>query len=439
MDYVIIGGDAAGMSAAMQIVRNDKGANVTVLESGNYYSYAQCGLPYLLSGVVEDEEQLVARDVQTFREKHGIDARVEHTVTSIDTKKKTVSGDHFTVPYDKLLIATGARPIVPSDWGGGSLGRIHTLKTIPDAQQIMENLTDEVKHVTIVGGGYIGLEVAENLVLLNKKVTIINRSELLGAGFEKQMSTLIEDEAKKHGVELLLGEEVTSFEGDQDGNVAKVKTNRQSLDTDLVLVAVGVTPNTNFLQGSGLHLSDRKAIKVNAYLETNIPDIYAAGDCATQYHRLKQKDDFLPLGTHANKQGRLAGLNMIGLARPFQGVVGTAIMQFFDLTLARTGLNTAEATDLGFPCAVSETETSTSAAYHPNAERLHCLLVYHGDNEQVLGGQFIGKTGVDKRVDVLATALYFYVTMEEIENLDLSYAPPYNSVWDPLQQTARRR
>lgn len=438
MNYVIIGGDAAGMSAAMQIVRKEKEANVTVLESGNYYSYAQCGLPYLLSGVVEEADQLVARTVDTFREKHGIDARVEHTVTGIDIDKKTVSGKDFTVPYDKLLIATGARPIRP-DWKGMDLARVHTLKTIPDAKRIMENLTDDVKHVTIIGGGYIGLEVAENLVLLDKKVTIVNRSERLGSWFEKSMSSLIIEEAEKHGVELVLGETVKGLAGHPDGHVQEVITDSQKIQTDMVIVAVGVTPNTDFLSESGIHLSDKKAIKVNAYLETNIKDIYAAGDCATQYHRLKQKDDFLPLGTHANKQGRLAGLNMIGASRPFQGVVGTAIMQFFDLTLAKTGLNTVEATELGFPCAVSETETSTSAAYHPNAERLHCLLVYHGDTEQVLGGQFIGKTGADKRIDVLATALYYKVTMEEIENLDLSYAPPYNSVWDPLQQTARRR
>lgn len=253
------------------------------------------------------------------------------------------------------------------------------------------------------------------------------------------MSTLIQEEANKHGVELELGETVQSFKGDRNGVVSEVVTANKTIQTDMVIAAVGVTPNTDFLQGSGIHLSDKGAIKVNAYLESNMPDIYAAGDCATQYHRLKQKDDFLPLGTHANKQGRLAGLNMIGAARPFQGVVGTAIMQFFDLTLAKTGLSSVEAQELGFPCAISETETSTSAAYHPNAERLNSLLVYHGDTEQVLGGQFIGKTGVDKRVDVLATALYYKVTMEEIENLDLSYAPPYNSVWDPLQQTARRR
>ncbi|WYP26121.1 FAD-dependent oxidoreductase [Alkalihalobacillus sp. FSL W8-0930] len=438
MNYVIIGGDAAGMSAAMQIVRNDEDAKVTVLESGTYYSYAQCGLPYLLSGVVEEADQLVARNVETFREKHGIDARVNHKVTGVDPEQKTVRGDGFEVSYDKLLIATGARPVVP-DWDGMNLGRIHTLKTIPDALEIMNNLGEDVNHVTIVGGGYIGLEVAENMALLGKKVTIINRSERLGADFEKSMSSLIQEEATKHGVELILGATITGFSGDSDGNVQTVKTSEQTLQTDLVIVAVGVTPNTDFLEGTGIHFSPQGAIKVNAYLESNVPDIYAAGDCATQYHRLKKIDDFLPLGTHANKQGRLAGLNMIGHARAFQGVVGTAIMQFFDLTLARTGLSSREAQELKFPCAVSETETSTSAAYHPNAERIHSLLVYHRDTEQVLGGQFIGKTGVDKRVDVLATALYYSVTMEQIENLDLSYAPPYNSVWDPIQQTARRR
>ncbi|MFC0561086.1 FAD-dependent oxidoreductase [Halalkalibacter alkalisediminis] len=435
MKYVIIGGDAAGMSAAMQIVRADDEAEVTTLEMGAVYSYAQCGLPYVVGGVIDSFDSLIARDVETFREKYGIDARVNHEVTSVDMEKQTVSGDGFELEYDKLLIATGASPVMPP-WDGTDLDGIHTVKTIPDTKAIVEEL-DHISRVVIVGGGYIGLEMAENFVEIGKEVTMIERGPRLAKIFDEELSENIHAEARKHGITLKFNESVESFEGEQ--RVQRVITDKGVIDADLVVVAVGVRPNTSFLDGTGIHLFGNGAIKVNAFMQTNVENVYAAGDCATQYHRVKERDDYIPLGTHANKQGRLAGRAMVGNPRSFQGIVGTSIIKFFDLTLGRTGLAESEIKEMGYPFKTIAASVRHIAGYYPDSKKMDIRLSYHEETEQLLGGQIIGEAGVDKRIDVLATALFHRMRVSELEDLDLAYAPPYNGVWDPLQQVARRK
>ncbi|MED4128289.1 FAD-dependent oxidoreductase [Shouchella miscanthi] len=438
MNYVIIGGDAAGMSAAMQLVRNDAQADITVLEKGLYYSYAQCGLPYWIGGDIEKEEKLVARDADTYRIKHGIDARTEHEVTSIDVNEKRVIGKNFEIDYDKLLIASGARPFVP-DWNNNQLKGIYTLKTIPDAKKIIQRLKGKRRNITVIGGGSIGLEIAENVCKAGHKVRILERSARLAMNFDKEMTDHIHEKAIEKGIQLDLNHDIIGFEGDEEGNVTSVITNLSTCKTDLVIVAVGVRPNTDFLTNTGIHLDEHGAIKVNRYMETNLKDVYAAGDCATHYHRITDKDTYLPLGTHANKQGRIAGLNMCGKPRVFKGIVGTQIYQFFDLTLARTGLSSREIEELGYAYKCVQAKLPHVAAYYPTHEPILIRLQYNEKTGEVLGGQFIGTKGVDKRCDVLATALYHRMTMQDLEELDLGYSPPFNSVWDPLQQTARRR
>ncbi|MFC0471695.1 FAD-dependent oxidoreductase [Halalkalibacter kiskunsagensis] len=437
MKYVIIGGDAAGMSAAMQIVRGDESAEVKTLERGEVYSYAQCGLPYVAGGVIDSFDSLIARSVDTFRDKYGIDARINHEVKAVDVEKKLVSGDDFEVHYDKLLIATGASPVVPP-WDGADLQGIHSVKTIPDTKALVEDL-DGVSQIAVIGGGYIGLEMAENFVELGKEVTIIERGDHLAGIFDKDISEKIGEEARKHGVTLRLNESVESFEAGKSGRVQQIVTDKGRLDADLVVVAIGVKPNTGFLDGTGIHLHENGAIKVSRFMETNIRDVYAAGDCATQYHRMKERDDYIPLGTHANKQGRLAGRAMIGSPRPFQGIVGTSIIKFFDLTLARTGLSEAEIESQGYPFKTITASIPHIAGYYPEPKKMDIRLSYHAESEVLLGGQIIGEAGVDKRIDVLATALYHKMRISELEDLDLAYAPPYNGVWDPIQQVARRK
>ncbi|MFB5662760.1 FAD-dependent oxidoreductase [Alteribacillus sp. HJP-4] len=440
MHYLIIGGDAAGMSAAMQIVRNDKKAQVTTLEMGNIYSYAQCGLPYIISGAVKSTEDLIARDVKTFREKYGIDARVYHEAASVDPEAQLVRGMNlrdnkaFEISYDKLLIATGGAPFLPS-WPGRDLSGVHTLKTIPDLENIMDDLHGK-KDVTIIGGGYIGLELAENLVEKGIHVRMIERNNRLAKMFDKDMGELIQAEAEKHGIEICYEEQVELIEGTE--RVEAVVTDKKRHTTDAVIAATGIRPNTEFLKDTGIHLFDNGAVRVNNYLESNVTNIYAAGDCATQYHRIKEKDDYVPLGTHANKQGRAAGVNMAGGVKAFQGIVGTAILRFFDLTLARTGLSEMEAAAMNFPYSTVTHEASHIAGYFENKKKLHMKIIYRTDTDMIIGGQVIGEAGADKRIDVLATALFHRMSITDFEDLDLSYAPPYNGVWDPLQQTIRR-
>lgn len=441
MQVVIIGGDAAGMSAAMQIVRNEPNAKVITLEKGGIYSYGQCGLPYVIGGQIPSTDKLIARSVETFREKYNIDARIYHEVTKVDPKNKLVSGknlksgENFSFTYDKLLIATGVSPIIP-DWKGANLQGIHALKTIEDANQIIDGLNSDVKTVTIVGGGYIGLEMAEAFIHLGKKVRMIERNQQLAKIFDPDMAVHIHEEAKKHNIELLFEHSVTGFSG--EGSVQMIETDKGSYQTDFVLVAIGVRPNTSFLEGSGIQLTNRGVVQVNRYLQTNIPDIYAAGDCATHFHLVKELDDHIPLGTTANKQGRLAGLNMIAKPRTFKGIVGTSIMKFMDLTLARTGLSSREAEQLNLPFKTVKIKSNNIAGYYPGPEKMEIKLLYHVESKKLLGGQIIGGTGVDKRIDVLATALYHGMKIHELEDLDLSYSPPYNGVWDPIQQAARR-
>lgn len=441
MRYVIIGGDAAGMSAAMQIVRTDANARVTTLEQGQVYSYAQCGLPYAISRNVKSLDQLVARTPEVFRDRYGIDARIHHKVQKVDVKNnrvegiQTQTGESFELEYDKLLIATGARPIVPA-WLGIQLPGVYPLKTMADAEQIMADLEPSRQYVTIVGGGYIGLEIAESMVALGKQVRIIEIAPQLARVFDPDMAELIREEAEDNGIEVRTAEAVRGFSGSK--RVEQVHTDKGIYHTDLVILAIGVVPNTEFLRRSGIQLGVKGAVVVDPYMKTNISNVYAAGDCATQYHRIKEYNDYIPLGTHANKQGQVAGLNMAGRRTTFKGVLGSSIIKFFDLTLARTGLSEQEAQELGFAHQVISIKTRHIAHYYPGSRPMTIKLIYSPVDRRLLGGQIIGQAGVDKRIDVLATALHNQMTIDELLDLDLTYAPPYNSVWDPLQQAARK-
>ncbi|QDI91749.1 CoA-disulfide reductase [Salicibibacter halophilus] len=441
--YVIIGGDAAGMSAAMQIIRRDPNhAEVTTLERGGIYSYAQCGLPYVIEGSVNQTTDLIARSRETFQEKYGIDARTYHEVKSIDPNKQQVFGidlernQDFSISYDKLLIATGADPVIPPLPGNDAKG-VHTLKTIPDLEHLQSDLHQH-RQVTIVGGGYVGLELAEAFATQHIPVRLVERNRQLAKMFDGDMATLLHDEAEAQGIEIVFNKTVTELKADADGRVNALYADDEAFATDLVVFATGIKPNTSFLNGSGIRQNEKGAIHVNGHMKTNLANVYAAGDCALQYHRIKEQHDYLPLGTHANKQGRIAGTNMAGVDKSFQGVVGTAIFRFLRLTAARAGLSEKEAEALGIPAESVYYKGTDIAGYFTDKKPLHIKLVYRTDNHLLLGAQIIGESGVDKRIDVLATALFHSMSMDEFEDLDLSYAPPYNGVWDPVQQAARR-
>ncbi|MGE6517124.1 FAD-dependent oxidoreductase [Lysinibacillus sphaericus] len=439
MKYVIIGGDAAGMSAAMEIYRNVPGAEITSLERGFIYSYGQCGLPYVVDGRISSTKRLIARDVETFRDKYGIDARIGHEVEQIDVDKQLVlgtqaSGEPFEIAYDKLLIATGANPTMPVK-KGADLAGVHTVKTIPQLEDLLSDLTPDIEHVTIMGGGYIGLEMAETIHACGKKVRLIQRGSHVAKILDEELAQHVHDEAKKQDIELLLNTTVQAFEG--NGRVERVVTEAEALDTDLVIVATGIKPNTQFLEGTGIALAKNGAVIVNRHLETSVENIYAAGDCATHFNIVKERLDYIPLGTTANKQGRLAGLNMAGKFAPFRGIVGTSIVKFFNLSVGTTGINERMAKKLGYEYEAYKLSARHIAGYYPGAQRLYIKIVVRKRDQQLLGVQIVGPAGVDKRIDVFATALYNKMTLPDLLDLDLAYAPPYNGVWDPLQQAAR--
>lgn len=438
MKVVIIGGDAAGMSAAMEIVRARKDAQVVVLEKGPIYSYGQCGLPYAIDGRVNALEDLIARSVEQFRSKYQIDARIYQEVTQVDTTNKVVKGVHsltgksFEENYDQLLIASGATPIIPNIQGHKLKG-IHSVKTIPQMEILLQELPD-VQHVTVIGGGYIGLEVTEALTLRGLKVTLVQRDNQLMSVLEKTFAQKLLEEAHKNGVDVRLQQTVEAFEGDD--RVHTVITNEARVKTDLVIVATGISPNTQFAQhfqklGNGALVVDRQQ-------RTSIQDVYAAGDCASHFHRLKRADDYLALGTTANKQGRIAGRVIAGKEAAFNGIVGTSILQFFDLQIGLTGLTEREATEVGLTFNKYDWEANAVASYYKTPPKLQFQLLVESETERLLGLQMIGAMGVDKRIDVFATALYNEMTLAQLIDLDISYSPPFNGVWDPLLQVAKR-
>ncbi|WP_107838451.1 FAD-dependent oxidoreductase [Metasolibacillus meyeri] len=434
MKYVIIGGDAAGMSAAMEILRNVDNAEITTLERGEIYSYGQCGLPYVIDGRISSPDHLIARSALEFR-KRGIDARIHHEVQKVDFEAQVVKGRYraepFTVSYDKLLIATGASPTMP-DWEGAHLANIHTVKTIPQMNELLESLQD-TRHVTVLGAGYIALEVVEALKSRNLQVRLIHRGKQLMSLIDEQLAEHVLAEAQKHGVEVLLNEQVTGFSGAT--RVEAVITEQGSYPTDLVIVATGIKPNTAF--ADKLEQWGNGAIIVDEHMQTSIPNVYAAGDCVAHFNYVKGEYDYVALGTTANKQGRIAGLNMAGKTAHFKGVAGTAILKFFDLAIGMTGITSNDADKLGLAYDVYTHKANHIAGYYPDVQPIYLRMVVEKNTQKLLGLQAVG-AGVDKRIDVFATALAAEMTLPELLDIDLSYSPPFNGVWDPLLQIAKR-
>lgn len=441
MHYVIIGGDAAGMSAAMQILKHGEKANITILEAGDTYSYGQCGLPYYVGGTFADVNDVIARTPENYRE-FGMKAHVFTKVTAVNPITKKVSGIHtrtgepFTYAYDKLLIATGGHPVIPN-WPGNDLENIFPIKSIHDAMTIKERITSKkVQHVTIIGAGYIGVEMAEAFAKQGLHVRMLVRGKQLLKMFDPHMAKHITEEAEKYGIAIHFEENTERFIG--DATVKQVETDKGIYETDLVLVATGISPSIDFLKQTTIETGDKSAIVTNEWMETNIPDVYAAGDCAVAYHRILQKHVYIPLGTTANKQGRIAGLNMVGRKRSFKGIVGTSILQFMDLSLGKTGLSEEEAKAVSIPYEAVTVEVANQSDYFPTASTMHVKILYELGTRKLLGAQIIGKSGVDKRLDVLVTAITNEMTIDDLEDLDLAYAPPYNTVWDPIQKAARK-
>ncbi len=440
--FVIIGADAAGMSAASEARRVDPDLRITVFDRGRFASYSQCGLPYLVGGVVEDEVRLVARTIGEFAAR-GITVHLGHEVAAIEPDRRSVrvrnltGGNEWDELYDRLLIATGAAPVRPAA-PGLDLDGIFVLDVLEDALAIQAYIAERrPRRATIVGGGYIGLEMAENLVRLGLEVRLVQRGDQLFHAVDAEVATPLEAELERNGVDLSLSDSVfEACEEGRDGRVATVQTNRGEVPADLVILATGTRPAVEIAAAAGIRLGPTGAIAVDDRLRTNRPEVYAAGDCAEHWHRILRLPVWVPLGTTANKQGRIVGRNAAGGDDTFAGIVGTAITRVFGLEVGRTGLSEQGMREHGLDPIVTTIDSTDHAGYLPDAQPLTVKLVAERGTGRLLGGQAIGREGVDKRIDVLATALYTGLTVEDLTRLDLAYAPPFNSVWDPIQVAA---
>lgn len=439
--FVIIGADAAGMSAAAEARRADPALEIVAFDRGGFASYSQCGLPYLLGGVVAERRSLIARSVEEFAQR-GIAVRLGHEVLAIDPAVRSLrvrdlaSGAERDEPYDALLIATGAAPR-RLDLPGLGLAGVFKLDVMEHAIAIQEFMERErPRRAVIVGGGYIGLELAENLRRIGMEVRLVQRGPQLFTSADLEMTQPINAELARNGIDLSLSDSVLEACEGHEGRLACVQTSQGQVETDMLVLAVGVEPCAELARAAGARLGAAGAIGVDERLRTSLPDVYAAGDCAEHYHRVLGRPAWVPLGTTANKQGRIAGRNVAGGDERFAGIVGSAITRVFELEVGRTGLSEREARAAGLSCAAVTLESTDRAGYMPGARQLSVKLVAERGSGRLLGGQLVGYGGVDKRVDVLATALYAGLTVEDLTRLDLEYAPPFNSVWDPIQAAA---
>ncbi len=451
--FVIIGGDAAGMSAASKIKRALPEAEVLVFERGQVISYSACGMPYWIAGTVATDRELIVLTPERARRKRGIDVRIGHEVLAIDRAAKTVTvlrhatGERLIQPYARLLIATGARatrPPIP----GIDLPGIFTLRALADAQQIQQYLAKhEPKSAVVIGGGYIGVEMVEALRARQLTVQVIEQLPHLLTNFDPDMLEEVAATLRAHEVALLLSTRVERIARTAEHFVLTVAPSdgpgpTTQLTADLIIVAAGVAPNVELAEAAGLRLGTTGALWVDEQMRTSDPAIFAAGDCVEHQHLVLGRPAWIPLAPAANKGGRLAGENMAGGNATFPGIVGTAVVKVFDYTLACTGLNEAEAKASGqfgahgeFVGAATIRENDR-ASYWPGVTELQVKVVFDRRDGRLLGGQIVGRDGVNKRIDILATALHARMTVMQVGWLDLSYAPPYSPTWDPVQIAA---
>lgn len=435
MKVLIIGGVAAGMSAASKLKRMAKDTRIIVYEKGNHLSYGACGLPYYVSGENDDYKKMIIRTKEQF-EKIGIEAHLQHEAVKLVPEKKQVmirdrtSGRLFLDNYDKLLIATGASPVVP-DIPGVSLKNIHVLKTLEDGLSLKQAADNtNIRDVTIVGGGYIGIEVAEAMLRLGKKVSIIELSDRILNNFDAEITDIVTSHLSEKGVIVHLGEKVESFIGTNE--VRSVKTKNAEISANLVVIAAGVKPATRFLADTGIALGQNGAVIIDREMRTSIKDVYAAGDCAEVYHKVKEENAYIPLGTNANKCGRIVGANMSGQRSKYVGTLGSAALRVCDFELGKTGLSEADAKECGLYYATAFVEADDRPPYFPNHGKIWIKLVCEKPTKRILGAQAIGKDGVALRINTFAVAIHNNMCADDLGMTDLIYAPPFSGVWDAI-------
>lgn len=439
---LIIGGSDAGISAALRAREVNPTVEVTVVVADSFPNFSICGLPFYLSGEVSDWRHLAHRTTEEITHE-GIRLLLNHTAQAIDPVEKTVTvvdqeGQLRGLTYDQLVIATGAVPVRPSI-EGLDLPGVYLLHSMTDSFAIHQHLINRVpRSVVIIGGGYIGLEMADALTLRGLAVTVVEHSESVLKTVDPSLGQLISTELQRHGVKVINGVAIAVIE--QQGTQLVVSGSGSFQATsDLVLVAVGVRPLAALAESAGVSTGVRGAIQVNRVMKTSVPDIYAAGDCVETWHRLLNQFTYLPLGTTAHKQGRIAGENAVGGHREFAGSLGTQVVKIFELAAARTGLRDSEAQHAGINSVTVEMDTWDHKVYYPGAHKLRISITGEAQTGSLLGAQIVGhhQAEVAKRIDIFATALFHGMIIDELSDLDLSYTPPLSSPWDPVQMSAQ--
>ena len=438
MRIIIIGGIASGMSAAAKLRRLDKEAEIKVYEKTPIVSFGACGLPYFVGGFFDNENQMIARSPEKFRET-GIDISVEHEVIGVDTKNKKVTvknlktDEVFEDNYDKLMIATGASAIIPPI-KNFNIDNVHTLKSMEDGKILKEKMKDNsIKKVAIIGAGFIGLEAVEAAREHKKEVSVFQLEDrILKEVFDKEVTDLLEQELRDKGVNLYLNSTVTELKG--ENKVTKVVTQNEEVDADLVILATGVRPNTSFLKDTGIEMIKNGAIIVDKEGKTSIEDIYSAGDCATVTHILKPEPTYIPLATVANKFGRVVGENLGGKTLEYEGSLGSACIKVLDMEAGRTGLTENEASNLGIDFKTVFITDKNQTDYYPGQEEIAIKLIYNAKTKVILGAQVVGKKDAVQRTNALAVAIYAKLTIEQLGMMDFCYSPPFSRTWDILNR-----
>lgn len=435
MKIVVIGAVAAGTSAAAKARRNSELAEIVIYEKDGFISYSGCGMPYYIGGVVENAQELTPRDPAYFKTRYNVDVKTLHEVLAIHPGQRSVevknlrTGEVFTDPYDALVIATGAQAVVPPI-KGARRGHVFTLRTIDDMNRIKAFIEDKKpRTAAIVGSGFVGLEVCENLVRLGVAVTLVERLPQVAPGLDGDMAVYVKDEIGKHGVPVHLSASAAEI---TDNGV--ILEDGAAIPAELVLISTGVRPNTALAKAAGVELGDSGAIKVDNKMRTNLPGVYACGDCIEQFHLVTGKPVYRPLGSTANKTGRIAGDVVTGGSLEFRGILGTGIFRVFDLAVAQTGLTEREARQQGYDVQVCHNIKPSKPEYMGGGELVIKAVADRRDG-RLLGVQIVGAQGVDKRVDVFVTAITFGAKAEDLFHLDLAYAPPFSTAKDPVMYT----
>lgn len=436
MKVIIIGGVAGGASAAARLRRLDEQAEIILLERSAYVSYANCGLPYYIGGEITQKSALSVQTPESLRQRLNLDVRTRHEAVAIHPVEKTVeihnleTDETFTESYDKLILSPGAEPVRPA-FPGADDDRVFTLRTIPDTYKIDDYIKQQhPKRALIVGAGYIGLEMAENLSRAGLEVTVAELADHAIGPLDADMAADVHFYLKQMGVKLLLNNGVQAIQPSNTG--LHVELNRGTVDADLVLLSIGVRPESGLAVAAGLAMNERGAVVVDGRMRTSNPDIYAVGDVVQTTQLTTGKPAHIPLAGPANKQGRLAADDIMGLARAYKGSLGTALIKLFDMTVGTTGLNETAATAAGLQYDKVYLLSSSHATYYPGAETISMKVLYETGSGRILGAQLLGFDGVDKRLDVLAVAIRAGMTANELAELELGYAPPYSSAKDPV-------